>query len=300
MRCSSRFESGFCQVREMVSKKTLVQPQGKVVRREEMSRGIHRTTNVHGWSVPALPYMSLLAWASSSNRGISPSLTHPQAHPKKELQSGWRRNEGFIGRKVAAVSFAKVIFVRVYHNNWQVMLHYITLLCYLLYFAGKLRWQISSAKRLMCLVLCFTTTLLAPFLGVYARPGSIVSIPSYIQYEQLIKTFMDKMKSLLKWCSESLYVSHSYQTTAVAIVQPDLTDPKLAHSNHTFKRAMSICRAYIMGPDSAHASAVVIRMLDNPRSRCDWRWFESYCILESNKKCLFTYENKQKAVNLFY
>jgi len=61
MRCSSRFESGFCQVREMVSKKTLVQPQGKVVRREEMSRGIHRTTNVHGWSVPALPYMSLLA-----------------------------------------------------------------------------------------------------------------------------------------------------------------------------------------------------------------------------------------------
>jgi len=187
MRCSSRFESGFCQVREMVSKKTLVQPQGKVVRREEMSRGIHRTTNVHGWSVPALPYMSLLAWASSSNRGISPSLTHPQAHPKKELQSGWRRNEGFIGRKVAAVSFAKVIFVRVYHNNWQVMLHYITLLCYLLYFAGKLRWQISSAKRLMCLVLCFTTTLLAPFLGVYARPGSIVSIPSYVQYEQLIK-----------------------------------------------------------------------------------------------------------------
>jgi hypothetical protein len=45
----------------MVSKKTLVQPQGKVVRREEMSRGIHRTTNVHGWSVPSLPYMSLLA-----------------------------------------------------------------------------------------------------------------------------------------------------------------------------------------------------------------------------------------------
>jgi hypothetical protein len=45
----------------MVSRKTPVRPQGKVVRREKMSRGIHRTTNVHGWSVPALPYMSLLA-----------------------------------------------------------------------------------------------------------------------------------------------------------------------------------------------------------------------------------------------
>ena len=76
--------------------------------------------------------------------------------------------------------------------------------------------------------------------------------------------------------------------------------PKTSSFKSYFKRAMSICRAYIMGPDSAHASAVVIRMLDNPRSRCDWRWFESYCILESNKKCLFTYENKQKAVNLFY
>jgi len=129
MRCSSRFESGFCQVRKMVSKKTPVQPQGKVLRMEKMSRGIPRTRNVHGWSVPALPYMSLLAWASSSNRGISPSLAHPQAHPKKELQSGWRRNEGFCGKKVAAVSFAKVMFVRMYHNNWQVMSHYIILLC---------------------------------------------------------------------------------------------------------------------------------------------------------------------------
>ena len=45
----------------MVSKKTPVQPQGKVLRREKMSRGIPRTRNVHDWSVPALPYMSLLA-----------------------------------------------------------------------------------------------------------------------------------------------------------------------------------------------------------------------------------------------
>jgi hypothetical protein len=151
----------------------------------------------------------------------------------------------------------------------------------------------------MCLVLCFTTTLLAPFLGVYARPGSIVSIPSYVQYEQLIKDIHGQDEKLLEVMLH-FFIRHSYQTTAVAIVKPELTDPKLAHSHHTFKRAMSICRAYIMGPDSAHASAVVIRMLDNPRSRCDWRWFESYCILESNKKCLFTYENKQKAVNLFY
>ena len=300
MRCSSRFESGFCQVREMVSKKTLVQPQGKVVRREEMSRGIHRTTNVHGWSVPALPYMSLLAWASSSNRGISPSLTHPQAHPKKELQSGWRRNEGFIGRKVAAVSFAKVIFVRVYHNNWQVMLHYITLLCYLLYFAGKLRWQISSAKRLMCLVLCFTTTLLAPFLGVYARPGSIVSIPSYVQYEQLIKDIHGQDGNLAEVMLHFFIRQSFIPDYSCCHHQAWINRPKTSSFKSYFKRAMSICRAYIMGPDSAHASAVVIRMLDNPRSRCDWRWFESYCILESNKKCLFTYENKQKAVNLFY
>jgi hypothetical protein len=84
----------------------------------------------------------------------------------------------------------------------------------------------------MCLVLCFTTTLLAPFLGVYARPGSIVSIPSYVQYEQLIKDIHGQDEKLLEVMLH-FFIRHSYQTTAVAIVKPELTDPKLAHSNHT-------------------------------------------------------------------
>ena len=75
----------------------------------------------------------------------------------------------------------------------------------------------------------------------------------------------------------------SHRKTLTIIPRPKPNSNSLFFSS-SYLCTSSNCRAHIMGPDSAHASAVVIRMLDNPRSRYV-RWcFKRFAHCKASQK----------------